>query len=191
MTPPGDRRRGIARRVLDPVGTEWPSKRTREATAFSRPHRPRGSVAGGAQWRDVKWRSDDALGRSARKAGDNLAKGSVRHFGARSDPMRVLSGLASTAGERRPARLLRSSRSPKAGATAACARRRPGLRRCGGSLPNVAIVNHPRCSEQGRDGHPMQHAPADFAFACGPDRRASVGRAWSCGGGHNVVGEVK
>jgi hypothetical protein len=120
MTPPGDRRRGIARRVLDPVGTEGPSKRIREATAVSRPHRPRGSVSGGAQWRDVKWRSDDALRRSARKAGDNLAKGSVRHFGARSDPMRVLSGLASTAGERRPARLLRSSRSPRAEATAAC-----------------------------------------------------------------------
>src|ERR1700694_2004235 len=98
MTPPGDRRRGIARRVLDPVGTEGPSKRIREATAVIRPHRPRGSVRGGgdggAQWRDVKWRSDDALRRSARKAGDNLAKGSVRHFGARSDPMRVLSGLA-------------------------------------------------------------------------------------------------
>ena len=35
MTPPGDRRRGIARRVLDPMALKGPSKRIGEATVVS------------------------------------------------------------------------------------------------------------------------------------------------------------
>lgn len=40
---------------------------------------------------DGCWRDDDALGRSARRTGDSCTRGSVRHKGARGDPMRVLS----------------------------------------------------------------------------------------------------
>jgi hypothetical protein len=90
MTPPCDRRREIARRVLDPVGTAWPAKGIGEATVVSRPHRPRGSVAGGAQESDEVAR-DDALGRSARRMGDNRTRGSVRHRGARVIRWSVLS----------------------------------------------------------------------------------------------------
>jgi hypothetical protein len=47
MTPPGDRRRGIARRVLDPVGTCGLQRGSERQPRSAPPHRPRGSVAGG------------------------------------------------------------------------------------------------------------------------------------------------
>jgi hypothetical protein len=70
--------------------------------------------------RETKWRGDDALGRSARKAGDNLAKDRCGTKARGVIRCGCYQGLASTAGERRPARLLRSSRVPLAEATAAC-----------------------------------------------------------------------
>lgn len=45
MTPPGDRRRGIARRAVDRHGVgRWDD---RGATVVTPPHRPHGSVIGG------------------------------------------------------------------------------------------------------------------------------------------------
>jgi hypothetical protein len=82
MTPPCDRRREIARRVLDPVGTAWPAKGIGEATVVSRPHRPRGSVAGGRKG-VMKWRVTTPSGDRREEMGDNRTRGSVRHRGAR------------------------------------------------------------------------------------------------------------
>ena len=44
LTPPGDRRRGIARRVLDPVGTCGLQRGSERQPWSAQPHRPQGSV---------------------------------------------------------------------------------------------------------------------------------------------------
>ena len=103
--------------------------------------------------------------------------------GARGDPMRVLSGLASTAGERRPARLLRSSRSPRAEATAACGTKaRDGnVRRFRYRTPSLSIVWRIR-----RRGWSRVQCSVQPAIA-GPDAEITEGQA-SRLHGHAAVG---
>lgn len=91
MTPPGDRRRGITRRVLDPVGTDGPSKRIGEATAVNTTAPAARERRRWAQWSNevARRRRPQAIGA---KSGGQPREGSVRHKGARSDPRHVLSG---------------------------------------------------------------------------------------------------